>query len=239
MFKLTIIGKYGPYPKAGGATSSYLLTIGDKHVLIDLGSGSLTRIQQIMDISDIDAIIFSHLHGDHTADAAVLGYAVMLKKLPRISVYLPDAPQPQYDAIRKMEQFETETISEATTIDLFGANVTFKQTQHPVLCYAIKVAYENKAFVFSADTVYDTSLSTFAKDCDVFLCDSAVTHANHPDAMPHPSAKQAALMAKEAGAKRLLLTHISPEADEDQIFIEAKKEFDLCVVVEEGKDYYI
>ena len=103
----------------------------------------------------------------------------------------------------------------------------------------LKLNIENKTFVFSGDTIYDENMLSFIKDCDLFLCDSAVTDANHPDAMPHPSAKQAALMAKKAGVKRLLLTHISPEADEDAIYIEAKNVFDLCIVVEEGKEYYI
>ena len=33
--KLTVLGKYGPFPKSNGATSSYLLQVGGKNILID------------------------------------------------------------------------------------------------------------------------------------------------------------------------------------------------------------
>lgn len=41
--KLTVLGKYGPYPKAGGATSGYLLKTNDKIVVLDMGSETLSK----------------------------------------------------------------------------------------------------------------------------------------------------------------------------------------------------
>lgn len=37
--KLTVLGKYGPYPAVGGATSGYLLETGKASFVLDMGSG--------------------------------------------------------------------------------------------------------------------------------------------------------------------------------------------------------
>lgn len=37
--KLTVLGYYGGYPYDGVGTSSYLITAGDYHLLLDCGSG--------------------------------------------------------------------------------------------------------------------------------------------------------------------------------------------------------
>ena len=55
--ELTVLGKYGPYPKAGdGAASGYLLTQGDTALVMDMGSGTLARLQQAIDIRKITGI---------------------------------------------------------------------------------------------------------------------------------------------------------------------------------------
>ena len=72
--KLTVLGKYGPYPKAGGATTSYLLECGVKKLLIDAGSGSLSRVQEYCALDELDGIILTHLHSDHCSDMFILRY---------------------------------------------------------------------------------------------------------------------------------------------------------------------
>ena len=49
--ELTVLGKYGPYPKAGtGAASGYLVSDGGVNLALDMGSGTLARLQQMTDI---------------------------------------------------------------------------------------------------------------------------------------------------------------------------------------------
>ena len=79
--KLTILGKYGPYPAAGGACSGYLIEQGSTRVLIDCGNGVLSRLQQVCKIKDLSAIVLSHLHSDHMADMLVLRYALEIGRV--------------------------------------------------------------------------------------------------------------------------------------------------------------
>ena len=59
---LTVLGRHGPYPRPGGACSGYLLEDGETRVLIDCGSGVLSRLLEIMRPEQLDAIVLSHLH---------------------------------------------------------------------------------------------------------------------------------------------------------------------------------
>ena len=79
--KLTVLGKYGPYAPAHGATSGYLLENGGKNLLLDMGSGVLARLQEFIVPEQLDGIIISHVHYDHINDLFL--YRYMLEGLLR------------------------------------------------------------------------------------------------------------------------------------------------------------
>ena len=57
--ELTVLGKYGPYPKAGGgAASGYLVKNGGDSLLLDMGSGTLSRLLSSVDLKNLGGILF-------------------------------------------------------------------------------------------------------------------------------------------------------------------------------------
>ena len=66
--ELTILGRYGPLPAAGGATSAYCVASAGTRILLDFGTGALSRTGGGLSGVDADAIVLSHLHYDHIAD---------------------------------------------------------------------------------------------------------------------------------------------------------------------------
>ena len=84
--KLTVLGKYGPYAPAHGATSGYLLENGGKNLLLDMGSGVLARLQEFIVPEQLDGIIISHVHYDHINDLFL--YRYMLERLRRLFLFL-------------------------------------------------------------------------------------------------------------------------------------------------------
>ncbi len=237
MFEVTIIGKYGPYPKKDGATTSYLIRLNDKHIVLDMGTGSLSHLQRVISLDEIDAIILSHLHHDHMVDALVLRYALAAKDMEPIPMYTPDTPSYEYSVLAHAPCFDARPITESIKVNLFGAEITFKGMIHPVVTYAVKIVFEGKTFVFSGDTVYNPELSAFAENCDLLLCDSAVPISMWKQGFPHPSAVQAGVMGSDAHAKQLILTHINPQADEKEILKDARNFFPKAEVAEEFKTY--
>jgi ribonuclease BN (tRNA processing enzyme) len=74
--RLTVIGCSAASPRPGGACSSYLVTYGTVNVLMDCGPGSLSVLRQEINPRNLDAILLSHLHADHTLDLVPLAYGL-------------------------------------------------------------------------------------------------------------------------------------------------------------------
>ena len=68
--KLQILGSRGPELLDGQASTGYLIWLDEKaRVLVDTGTGSLQRFKQSQaNFDDVDLILFSHFHVDHSAD---------------------------------------------------------------------------------------------------------------------------------------------------------------------------
>src|SRR5882757_7065125 len=72
--ELQVLGSGGPEMEDRRASTSYLVWLdGRPRVLIDSGGGSALRFGQAgAKVAQLDAILFSHLHIDHTADFPAL-----------------------------------------------------------------------------------------------------------------------------------------------------------------------
>ncbi|MEM3364349.1 MAG: ribonuclease Z [Candidatus Micrarchaeia archaeon] len=68
-----------------------------------------------------------------------------------------------------------------------------------------------KRIVYSGDAVYDENIVVNAKNADLLIMDATFIEKDRKDAdeKMHATAKDAAEIAKKAGCKRLVLTHIS------------------------------
>jgi ribonuclease BN (tRNA processing enzyme) len=71
---LQVLGSGGPELDDGRASTSYLIWVNGKaRILIDMGSGSMQRFEQsAAKINDLDLILFTHLHVDHSNDLPAL-----------------------------------------------------------------------------------------------------------------------------------------------------------------------
>jgi ribonuclease Z len=90
------------------------------------------------------------------------------------------------------------------------------------------VSWVRKGDVFSCviDTKYCENAVALAKDAKLFLCESTYLeeHKDLAVAHNHMTAKQAATIAKNAGAKQLVLTHFSARYRDLEPFSEEAKE---------------
>lgn len=88
--ELRIIGCRAGSPGPNGPASGYLLDVGDTRVLIDCGPGVLTGLTTRGLAADIDAVVISHRHADHSADLTPFGYHRSFPEiLPPLPLYGP------------------------------------------------------------------------------------------------------------------------------------------------------
>ena len=244
--KVTVLGNYGPYPKAGGACSGFLIDDGASKVVLDFGNGVLSRLLQYIDIEEIDAIIVSHLHGDHIGDLGILKYAAAIKlqkgRMQKgISVYAPPEPAEDFERLRYKDAINLLPINPSEVLRIGNMNIRFKEMEHGYLNYAIMLEKGNKKIVYSGDTSPNERLVEFAKNADLFLCEAGLLERDDKSLRAmHLTAKEAGEIAQLCGAKRLLLTHFLPDTKMEQYMSEARGVFNgILEVAGENKTYYV
>lgn len=223
--KLTVLGNKGAYPGMYEACSGYLIETDNSKILLDCGSGIYQKLLQRIDLKDLDAIVLSHLHSDHMSDVLVMRYALKLKKLPKIKLFMPEKPEAESFILKNTPEFDVQIIKENQQYQIGDTIIEFARMKHSVVSYATKIKTKDNVVVYSGDTEYTLVLSEFAKWCDLLICDASFNENTYFKGAPHASAKQAGIMAREAEAAKLLLTHFSPDADLETHLVEARSEF--------------
>ncbi len=231
--KCTVLGCYGPYPVAGGATSGYLVSHQGQYVLMDCGSGILGRLLERMDPALLSGILMSHLHWDHASDLFVLGYYLQ-QRGARLPLFVPPEVEAQALSMLPGNVYDIRPYPEK--MELANLTVTTCPMRHPVPCRAIRLEGDNRSFVFTGDTNTCDALISFARNADVLLCDAAFLDSEWKEHLPHLSAKKAAEAALQADVKQLYLTHLPPAHDPITLEKEARQVFNACCTVKPGMD---
>nr|WP_272905667.1 MBL fold metallo-hydrolase [Sediminivirga luteola] len=87
-----ILGSNATAPTAAGPASGYLLRTAAGAVLVDAGPGVMAEYVSRHRLSDLRAIVVTHLHADHSLDLMALAYRwTFPEQLPRIPLYVPGA----------------------------------------------------------------------------------------------------------------------------------------------------
>lgn len=245
--KLTILGKYGPFPAPGGACSGYLLEAGDVSLVIDLGSGTLSRLRRLKPWLDVDAVLLSHLHSDHMADMLVLRYALQqfaargIRVPMPLPVVAPDAPETEYRQLTSSGVFDMLPIQDKMRIRFKDVIVSFYRVIHPVPTYAMVFEQGNKKLVYSGDTGYSDDLPELFSNADLLLADTCFLQSEGGNAAPaHLTTLEIAELAKKSNVKQLLCTHIWGGGYTDsQILQEVTQICPGAMIAEEMHEYYI
>ena len=175
--KIIPIGVWGGYPKANGATSSFLIEHEGFHCLMDCGSGVLSSLQNFLPLEKLNAVVISHYHADHIADIGSLQYSRLINfylghPAPPLPIYGHTRDQANFDKL----SFEGRTvgveISEDNVTQIGPFDVSFCRTIHPVYCLAMKFSVDGRSIVLTADTEWRDELVNFARGADLFISEA-------------------------------------------------------------------
>src|SRR5579859_606591 len=108
MMRLTVLGASSACQNPDGACSGYLLEQDGVALLIDCGSGVLSRLQRYVAPEQVHAIISSHMHADHTLDLLpyhyYLAFSAQLGRASRPpALYLPPGGHERLLGISRMQ----------------------------------------------------------------------------------------------------------------------------------------
>ncbi len=227
--ELTVLGASGSYgAPAGGACSGYLVRSAGAAVWLDCGNGTLVNLQRHLPVEDLTAVVVTHRHPDHCVD--LFGLHTLL------AFYLERGGPPVYapaevlDSMSSMSShlddgtFEWDEVGEGDSRLVGDLELRFALTDHPPPTVAVEIASATSRLVYTADTGPGWSPAAFGERPELLL--SEATYQRGAQGAPiHLTAAQAAEAAEEVGARRLMLTHLSPLLDPSASIAEAGERF--------------
>jgi ribonuclease BN (tRNA processing enzyme) len=263
--RITVLGKSPSWQDAGGACSGYLVEDGETRLLLDCGNGVFAKLRQHLDYTQLDAILISHLHADHILDlvpfAYALTYAPRQQPVPVAGYPGTDSPaRPRLIApggatrcFRRLtgswgsedlieKAFALEEYDPASTVEVGPLRAHFPEVPHFTTTYAIDFSSTSDGgrFTYSADCRPGDELVEIARDTDLLLVEATLPRPERTGDRGHMTPAEAGDHARRAGAKRVVLTHISDELDAEWAREEGSAAFGREVeVAREGAVYEV
>ena len=234
--RLAILGSSGTWPAPRRPASGYLVERAGTRVVLDLGSGAFAALAGRTDPGNLDAIVISHIHPDHCTDLFPFYHYLAYGpggKTP-IPLYAPEgavehlaafvrasaADHPFYGA------FAVNTVGEGDRAAVGALQMAFAATEHPVPTVGVRVEGEGRVLVYTADTGPGGGVPALAVGADLLLAEATYQgeSADKPYA-DHLTAAEAGRLARDAGVRRLMLTHLPPTLDVARSVEEAEASF--------------
>lgn len=228
--ELTVLGKYGPYGKAGtGAASGYLVKNRDDYIVMDMGSGTLSRLTAAVDIKKIRHIFISHLHFDHTSDLLVFRY--LLEEINhKVNIYTHREETAWYKILLEHPNFNVINIDENSQVEIGSMTLAFLPMKHTVNDLAVIIKGE-KTLCYTGDTLYNDSIPKCFEMSDYVLADCSKPKGFNG---PHMNIDHAIKLSKKYNAK-IIATHLSADFDPtDEL-----KPYKNITVAQEMKTYIL
>lgn len=198
---------------------------------MDAGSGTLARLQQYLPLQDLDAVVLSHSHPDHWTDVESL--AVAYKYALGLSGLKMFAPAGLRELLRvgsAADVFDWADLDDDCRVSVGEVSLRFSRTDHPVATFAVRLDAVSRSLGYSADSGPKWSLASLGPGLDLALCEATFL-SEKEGTLQHLSARQAGRTAAEAGATRLVITHLTPGVDRQAARLEAEREFGSPVEV--------
>jgi ribonuclease BN (tRNA processing enzyme) len=260
--RITVLGKSPAWQDAGGACSGYLVEEAGTTLLLDCGNGVFGKLRERVDYTDVDAVVISHVHADHFIDLVPYSYALLLtpRQQPVPVAGHPGTDEPARprligppgckqtfrsvvgswgDEMLIEEAFLIEEYDESSTATIGPLQATFTEVPHFILTYAVNLtASGGRRFTFSADCRPCDELVEAARDTDLLFVEATLPRPERTGIRGHLTPSEAGDHARRAGARQVVLTHISDELDSDWAREEGSAAFGAPVEVAREGDVF-
>lgn len=232
---VTVLGATAPYPGPGTAGPGYLVEGFGSRVLLDCGSGVLSRLVDYCDYPELDAVVLSHLHFDHCSDTFVLRYALDAavrsgRLLEPIPVWCPAEPRDVAAFMTYKEAMVAVPIEPNRPTEVAGLTATFLPVRHPVEAYGVilrpsKAPAVGSLFFYTGDTEWMDELPKQVGNCEILIAEAALAakQAILAPTVGHMTIGEAARLGGMTNAKTIIVTHHPPGRREDDVILEAKR----------------
>ncbi len=234
-FELVVLGCSGSGPAPGAPASGYLIRSSSTALWLDAGTGTFMRLADVIDPRDLAGVAISHFHADHSADFFGFFHYVAYRNPPEspIPVFVPPGGIDKAASFLEAgadhalwQVLALEEVGDGAVREIGDLTIRFASTVHSVPTNAVRVEHHGRSLVFSGDTGLGGGFPALAAGADVVLCEAALAGDRSNGAYAHHlSGAEAGAIAQQAGAERLILTHLAPSLPVDEIVRSAATAF--------------
>ncbi len=248
-----MLGKSPAWQDAGGACSGYLVEAGDRCMLLDCGNGVFGKLRAVRAFTDVCAVVISHLHADHFMDLVPYAYALAYSHQAQAARARPPlyVPPGARDTFRRItgawqaedlieQSFEVHEYDPGEELVLDPLRVRFHEVPHFIRTHAVQMRDGGATFTYGADCRPNEEIVGFARDSDLLMLEGTLEQPDEGETRGHLTPAEAGEHARRAGARRLVLTHMSADHDAAHARAEAERAFGGPVeLAREGAVYEI
>jgi ribonuclease BN (tRNA processing enzyme) len=220
--RLTVIGSGDAFGSGGRHNTCFHLVAGELTVLIDCGASAPVGLRaRNIDPNSIDAVILSHLHGDHFGGIPFLmldGQFLSRRERPLLFAGPPGTAERINAAMEVFYPNSTKTkyrfpwsvteIPVGKPTDILGLNVVSTEVIHSsgAPSTALRVTEGRKTFAYSGDTQWTEALLPVAAGADLFMVEC---YDYERDLTGHMNWKMIRQRLADFTARRVMLTHMN------------------------------
>jgi ribonuclease BN (tRNA processing enzyme) len=238
--KITVLGSCAAWPEPGRACAGFLVEHAGFRLVLDLGFGTLPRLLSLCPNGAVDAVVITHSHTDHCVDLngllRVRHYGE--RTFDPIPLLCPPGVAELVDSLepspRLGELFEVRELPGTYKVGPF--EVVGMELPHQVPNVGVRLTTtRHRTVAYTGDTGPSPVLAELGRRADLYVMDATLQEV--PEGERHVlSAVEAGYWAREAEARRVLLTHFWPGNDRGVSLRQAGSEFSgELMAAEEGQ----
>jgi len=218
--RLTVLGSGTAQPQPDSPASGLLLRHGDVSILLDCGTGAISRLQAHLDPRHLTAVVVGHFHGDHFLDLVPLRYLFPWAGpvVPRLPIHVPPGGRSRVDALATAiseragffdDAFDVAEYDPDADLRIGDLRLAFRRARHYVPAWSLAVTDGlGRRLVYLGDTGPSDALVDFAVGADLAIFEATLGSADEDDVeRGHLTPSEAIAMARAARARRALLVH--------------------------------
>jgi ribonuclease BN (tRNA processing enzyme) len=243
--KMVFLGTNGWYTTETGNTTCVFMETKDSYIVLDAGNG-IYRLDEYVKKADKPIYVFlSHFHVDHISGLHILakfkfpqglticghkGARDILDRIMRQPYTVPFRDLPFKTEVRELE----EGISSG-----FPFRLEAREVPHSSTCFAYRFEIGSKVITYCTDAGYCPAAVELARGADVLITECSLRPGEKNEKWPHLNPADAAGLAREAKAGKLVLIHFDADnyrtaGDRERAQAEAGKVFNNVTAARDG-----
>ena len=221
--RLTIAGSGDAFGSGGRSNTCFFLETAKGTLLIDCGASALPALKaHALDPNRVDAIMLSHLHGDHFGGLPFLlldGQFLSRREKPLLIAGPPGTRErlnallevffPKSSGSKWRFPWQVVEIAPGVETEVFGHSLLTAEVVHQsgAPSTALRVWDGGTVFAYSGDTEWTDALLPIAAGADLFVCEC---YAYEGRTTGHMSWEILKSRLPDLRARQFMLTHMNP-----------------------------